>query len=226
MEKKIKVIIWDLDGTIFYSPETAVSIHRELVKICSVSTGKSIKESRVIFEKMSEKHRWTRAAALITNKKEIDVVLELENKVKRHRFASYNPALLSVFKKLNSYKHLILTNSTTSNTVKVLLKLGFMNLPRELKTFESIFAADTQKVIKPNTKIFKNVLKFTGLKPDEHLMVGDFDEMDILPASKLGIDTHGIGERARSANTWSQTIFEVPQYLKNRRVKRLLNIFR
>ncbi len=221
MNSKIKAIVWDLDGTLFYSEKTASSIKKVLISICSKYTGDGLVYAKKRFEKVSANNNWIKTAFLITKKNELDIVLEMEKKIKRHLFAKRSPELLSLFSKLKKYRHFVLTNSTQENTFKVLDRLGFVEKPGKLRFFEKVFSSDSEKTLKPNLKMFRGVLQFSNLKPKEILMVGDFDNMDIIPAKKLGMDTHGVGS-AISGNTRSATVLELPKYLKFRFIRKLL----
>ena len=64
-------------------------------------------------------------------------------------------------------------------------------------------------VLKPRPDPFLFTLQCTGLKPEEHLFVGDRDETDIAPAKKIGMKTCYVWGQSQVADISFDTVYQV-----------------
>ena len=67
-------------------------------------------------------------------------------------------------------------------------RLGWIGLKKE--DFDLVTCYEEEYYCKPNPKYFESVLKKTGLKPDECLMIGNDEKEDMLCAKLAGIDAY------------------------------------
>lgn len=106
------------------------------------------------------------------------------------RMKLYSDALPTI-KKLKG-KFLIATLANTSDKV---FHKNILKKTKLKKHFHLYIDSDSVGIRKPNSKIFRLVLKHFNLKPKEAVMIGDTPSADILGAKKLGIKTILINRR-------------------------------
>ena len=69
--------------------------------------------------------------------------------------------------------------------MKKIIKITGLNA----NIFTGIVTSEKVGVNKPELKGFQYILNKTQLSADEHLMIGDREEVDLVPAKKLGMKT-------------------------------------
>lgn len=210
--KRIKVIVWDFDGTLFYSPESAEKMKNIFIEILSKQNKIPMETSRKLFTSKQKKYTWSKSISNLTGLSEKKVLLLLEKSIDRRKFAVKDNKLIKMFNKLKNHRHVILTNSTQKNTILTLIKMGFKSdiQKKSVVPFEKIFSLENIKDPKPSTSAFIKVTNYTGLSPESHLMIGDFEDIDILPAKKLGFRTCKIGAKSENSDFNVNTVYEIP----------------
>lgn len=188
-----KYIVWDFDGTLYENKKLGHDLFQEFYL---VAKKKNKTLSTNSFKKISEKFgSWSAAAAHLTSTLEFKVLDIVDSKINKSKYLKKN---LSLVKQIEAsqdrYHHLILTNSTTSEVLSCLKKIGFNTKEKNTGPFEKIFARDNTKLLKPNSKIFEQILDFTNAAKFRHLFVGDSISHDILPAKKYGFKAIPIWE--------------------------------
>ena len=183
--KNIKILVWDVDGTLYQSdPEVSQRIKKAFWQRLAQIKGVSLKEAKKIFEK--EKKRW-RSSTLTLEKLGcggvVEILQEIETKVDKASFLSLDPKLVKTFKSLSRFRHLALSNSLEKTTERTLKTLGVRSF------FEKIISVEERGSVKPSLSSFKKVLSYTGILSQLHLAIGDREELDLVPAKKLGMKT-------------------------------------
>lgn len=203
---KVKAIVWDLDGTLYYSPKSAEVIKKAFVKILASRNNLSYNDSLKTFNNNTNVS-WSKLVSRETGLSEFDVLMSLESMVDRTKYVEKDLDLVDMVSSLSNYRHLILTNAAEKNAKNVLKKLGF----KKGDSFEKIFSVDNTKTFKPNLAAFKKVLSYTKLPPDEHIMVGDFINADIVPAKKLGFVTCLVKSKSNEADFSLSSVHKIPR---------------
>ncbi|MBL7159137.1 HAD family hydrolase [Candidatus Microgenomates bacterium] len=184
--KNIKILIWDVDGTLYQSSSYYQAIAREEVNLLAKTKGISIHEaSQLLKEKKKIYKSATRTLVELGcgDIKEVGKAIEAKDKEKHFQ---KDPKLLAVFKKLFQFRHLVLRNGTYKGTLETLKVLGF----GKFWPFERVFGVvDDFETVKPDPIIFEKLLAYTKLPADQHLMIGDRVEVDLVPAKKIGMKT-------------------------------------
>lgn len=186
--KNIKVLVWDVDGTLYErAPEYHLLVERKeyellsrVKKISLTAAKKLLREKKKIYKSA------TRSLVELGcgDIREVGREIEVENK---ENYFKKDPKLLAVFKNLTQFRHLTLRNGTYEGTIETLEALGF-NL--SLRPFERVFSTvDDFGTVKPDPVIFEKILEYTGLPANQHLMIGDRVEVDLVPAKKIGMKT-------------------------------------
>ncbi|OGG08650.1 hypothetical protein A2154_00790 [Candidatus Gottesmanbacteria bacterium RBG_16_43_7] len=192
---KVKVLIWDFDGT-FYKPMRILwqAIRQAEYETIRRYTGWPLTRAKVEFDKL---HKITLPSATATVASLCHIptsvaAVEMEKYFDRRLFLKYDQLLVKLFGGLRKYRHYILANGSVRGITQSLIKLGL-----NPKIFTEIITSETTGVTKPDDAGFKYILSQTGLTPSRHLMIGDRPEVDLVPARKLGL---------KSALVWSQTV--------------------
>lgn len=192
----ISVIVWDFDGTLYRHEKLADDLKAVYYTLCFQEKNHNLLLSD--FDNLTKKHgRWSKVTSVLTGVNEIDIISYVENKIDKASYLNPKNRLVNMVEYLNGYKHLILSNSSETQIKSCLLKLGYRKKRGfEIFPFEKIFGRETTKVLKPDEKAFKILLKYTKLKPDLHLVVGDSYSEDINPARRLGFQAIHVTEVA------------------------------
>lgn len=189
----IKYIVWDFDGTLYQSKKLGRDLYREFFNLAR-ATNKKL--SPVSFDLCTEKcGSWSVAVSKILNKSEGEILDMIDTKILKNKYIKKNPDIVNFIESTqNHYHHLILTNSTYMEVVSGLKKIGFDTSIYETGPFKKIFSRDNTFMIKPDNRIYKEILSFTKVSKFRHLFVGDSIAHDIKPAQSLGFKTLPIWE--------------------------------
>ncbi|MBW2982458.1 HAD-IA family hydrolase [Candidatus Woesearchaeota archaeon] len=126
---------------------------------------------------------------LYADDKTIKKYAKLRRKIETHCFSySYT---LPIIKKLKQkgYKIAVISNTTHLAASRAIIKSGLD------KYVDRFFLSYNERLIKPDPRFFKRVLKYFKVKPSEAIMIGDTYLDDIVPARKLGINTIHLKDR-------------------------------
>lgn len=185
--KHIKVLIWDLDGTL-YRPIPAMltdreeSAYRVIINHTGWTREKTINEFRKIYPKYTPSI--TKACALLANIPLPQAAYENELYKNRKKYLKSDPQLQHLFLKLTNFTHFMLVNGIQEKTREALSILGL-----SVVIFREIVTSEVVGENKPSEKGFRYILEKTQLRPEQHLMIGDRELVDLAPAKKLGMKT-------------------------------------
>jgi len=213
--KNIKVLIFDLDGTL-YVPEKEFSdrMYYINVEILSRDLHISLGEAEKLFEeKKKEYPSKTRLLADLTGRSIIELMKETEA-VKESHYFHRDPKLIRMFnlltnrldpgdKHIKTHQPLVLDPGDhyikqhhktfrlfiLCNGYSDFVLMQLRELGLDPKIFEEIITADVTGTTKPSLEPFKHILTKTMLAPEKHLMIGDRSKVDLDPARKLGMKT-------------------------------------
>jgi FMN phosphatase YigB (HAD superfamily) len=183
----INVIIWDIDGTLYpFNEESSGAI----LESAYISIGeymhwprhKVLEEFNKVFEKITPSS--TEAVSLICNVPIAEAAVKTDTHLNRPRFIKRDEKLITLFEQLSGFRHFILGNGSKKHITAGLVTLGLS--PR---IFDEIVTSEIVGVNKPEDNGFLYIMEKTGLPPNQHLMVGDREKVDLVPAKKLGIRT-------------------------------------
>jgi putative hydrolase of the HAD superfamily len=187
--KEIKVLIWDFDGT-FYDlrkiPHLQQDVREAEYKTIMAHTGWSREKTSDEFaKKYPEKVKsGTRVTAMLSEISISEVATESESYFDRTKYLQRDTQLISLFDELSHLDHYILANGTKNKIEEALSQLGIDHL-----IFKDLVTADIIGITKPSEKGFRYILEKTKLPPEVHLMIGDRELVDLVPAKKLGMKT-------------------------------------
>ncbi len=225
-----KVIVWDVDGTLYQSDPKVKQAFKEtrqelLEKYWHRSYQKELKE---LFQTFKKRHKSTTQTLAVMTGLSIDEVNDyVEAKLRNQRSLSPDPKLLEMFKQLRSFYHLALRNGGQEETLNILRLLGLdqlkVNKSYDLGPFLKVWGTvDSFHQTKPHLDVFdrvklwiyKHLFYQEGQKitpqavesmVDQILMVGDKPEVDLKPAKEAGFQT---------AWAWTNSSpLETPEYV-------------
>lgn len=190
----IKVILFDLDGTLYKSPEVrkkfAEAAYHALAKLkkISVEEAKSmIEETR---EKLKEKHGFPVPYTLTLVRFGMPVEMWHKENIDffdPRDYLSQNGELKEMLLGLRKRCRLaILTNNNEVQAQRILEALQVRDL------FDRVFSYNSFKTMKPNPDFFKKAAKEMDVNPDECLVVGDRYSVDLIPAQDLGMKIYEV----------------------------------
>lgn len=183
----IGVFIWDFDGTLYRSnSEFWREIRQAEYQLIMGHTGWAYEKTVEEFGKLYKKvmHSATAVVAHLAKIPLIQATTEVEHYFDRTKYVRYDERLVELFSKLQQYRHLILANGTLDSYKKTLAVMGLHS-----EIFEEIVTPEVVGTTKPSKDGFKHILRKTGLSPSCHLMVGDREAVDLMPARELGMKT-------------------------------------
>lgn len=209
----VRVIIWDLDGTLYpANPEIYRQIRAGEYAVIAKSNNWSLERAISEFDRVYKKQikSATETVAHLSRMPVDRAIILIDSYCDRKKFLSPDLRLSAMFKRLAGYKHYVLANGAYSGVSAALKKLGL-----NLTIFAGILTVDKIGVAKPSPAGFEFIIHDSGYKPWQILSVGDRPEKDLLPASLLGMKTLyiGTGESPVPVDGVAKKIYEVPEII-------------
>lgn len=202
---EIKVVVWDLDGTLYPSKKAMTDAFeresfRQVAKILGISEPEA---QRQFVELRSELKSNTKTLGKfgIDGRK---FFTDLWDTFPVEQHIDPNPNFVSLLKN-SKLRHRILSNSNRLDQVEK--KIGLIGF--EPTDFEAIQTSVTLGIEKPDPRCFRAVEYEADVAPGAILMVGDRMEVDVLPAQSVG--WHGC--LVRSADERADLCLELPERL-------------
>jgi len=193
----IKILIWDFDGTL-YKPNAELfhdvreSEYHAIMEHTGWTREKAIEEFHKLHKVTIQSA--TAVVAKLCNIPVAAAAIESENYYDRRKYLHRDLRLIEMFEKLKHFRHFILANGMIAKLKETLPVLGI-----PVGTFEEIVTSETVGVTKPDPAGFLYIMKKTGLPPNAHLMIGDRESVDIIPAKALGMHTCLVWSDTKSA---------------------------
>lgn len=205
---EIKVLIWDLDGTLYQSQKDLLeAMHGAQVKILEEHKNLSFDEASKLLNETVQIHKGiTKSLSALGCGDRISIIRKIENLVNKAAFLKVDPKLQFIFQKLSSFRHFLLSDTTHAVIEKELEALGLSS-----SIFEQIIGVDDTKTTKPDLSFFKSTLDNTGLPPNQHLSIGDRVQIDLVPAKQLGMKTCLVWNSSDTVDISLPTVYDVVQ---------------
>lgn len=221
--KKLKGIIFDLDGTLIHSTIDFSKMKRRMIKVLEANDIPpgilSPNETTVVTLAKTERI-WTDQGKPEAKKEEIRATLEeIMNQVELEAIpiveevAGTTEALRRL--KEEDYKLAILTRSHHDYAVKTLRKIG------ALKYFDLILGRKETRKPKPHAEALQHTSELMGLTLDEVLFVGDH-HIDSTCAENANCQFIGVRTGSRGNESWEHgkpetlldSVSDLPDYLE------------
>ena len=182
MEKKIKMLVFDQDGTLYSSENDLILETRKRTKHwLSNKLKKDLKEIDELYEKLPKKYANPYLGFCSLGCSIDEYMSEVFDKIEPGEFLDFNQMLYSFFKQNKQLKALV-TFSSPNYTIKLqeTLKLkDFYDRILYVKDFETYSKG----------QCYEQLAKEFNIKCEEMCIIGDNYYNDILPAQQLGCET-------------------------------------
>ncbi len=210
----IKVLIWDFDGTLYRMPAALEQDIRDAEYQTIIHhTGWSREKAEEEFKKLHKKifPSATETVAKLGAISITEAAVEMEQYFDRAKYLSRDEKLIELFAKLKGFRHFTLANGIIANHQKALEVLGVPST-----TFEEMVTTEVVGTVKPHPEGFQYILNKTGLPAEQHLMIGDREAVDLVPAKKLGIKTCLVWSETKNtvADVTLPTVYDVVNLLR------------
>ncbi len=210
--KSVKILIWDIDGTLYKMLPEIKALYREReYQVIMAHLGWPREKAVAKFLKMYPKLiSGTKTVSVITGIPTKDVAIEAETLMTREKYLKSDVRLIQLFEQLHKFTHYLLVNGIQSVTQKTLKILGL-----NPQIFQEIVTSEIVGENKPNPAGFQYILDKTKLPPKSHLMIGDREEVDLVPARQLGMKTCLVWSEKKSniADVTIKTVYEIADFL-------------
>jgi len=209
----IKILIWDFDGT-FYRPNPALfhEVREAEYRTIMNHTGWDKEKTMAEFYKLHKDaiKSATAVSAKLSGISIAQAAVEMEQYFDRRTYVTRDEKLIVMFAKLKKFRHFTLANGTIAGHTETLIALG---IPPG--TFEEMVTSETVGVTKPDPAGFRYIMKKTGLPPSAHLMIGDRELVDVVPAKNLGMHTCLVWSDTKSAiaDVTLPTVYDVARMI-------------
>lgn len=206
--KDLEYIIWDLDGTLYHiNQDLYREIQIEVYQSIADLKNTSFNEAKEYYQQLYDKlHSNTLVLKAIGMNEEEAIQLFNETQLKH---IEKDKKLIESMKKLNSFKHIVSTNSPQGYAHKKLKLIGF-----EDNFFNLIVGnLDTVGALKPDAAPYNYLLEHTQALPNKHLFVGDRYETDLATAKELGMHTALVYAEDGRADLEFSTVGDLVDYL-------------
>jgi putative hydrolase of the HAD superfamily len=185
----IKVIFFDLDGTLYESETIRKKFADAAYTTLAALRNISVEEARTLIETRRDELQKKQGFPAPYTLTLVSYGLPIEMWHKQNvaffdprDYLKKDPALKAVLQRLTTnYRLAILTNNNDTQSERILEALGVDGL------FDKIFTYNTFKVLKPDPEFFRQAARALGVNPKECLVVGDRYHVDLNPAQQLGM---------------------------------------
>ncbi|PUA34087.1 MAG: hypothetical protein B9J98_01525 [Candidatus Terraquivivens tikiterensis] len=202
-----KLIIFDIDGTLYRSDEYEKELHRKIVELLAERLGCSSEEAKA---KLRMLRREVASISWCLIKLGINLrefYAELAKRVNPSDYITEAKEVRDLLRKLkeSGFKLAAHTNSGKALALKVLGALGI-----EPSTFDIIVTSDEAEP-KPSRDGYLKILRLARMTAGEAVYVGDRYEVDLKTAKELGIKTIMVGKggTSRDVDFQVENILEV-----------------
>jgi len=190
----ITICIWDFDGTLYRSnskltKDILEADYEVVMRHKGWNRKKTVEEFHKIYKVRTPSS--TEAAAALSGISVKEAAIECELYKDRKKYLSKDDKLVAMFEKLSGYTHYMLANGVRQHITESLAVLGLSH-----NVFQEIVTAEVVGVNKPQPQGFQYIMKKTGLQPQEHIMIGDREAVDLMPAKALGMKTCLVGSKS------------------------------
>lgn len=209
----IAVCIWDFDGTLYrQQPALWDEIRASEIRVIMNHTGWPEEKAKDEFYKIYKviTPSGTQTVSMLTKISNKESSIETAQYTDYSKYLRPDSRLSNMFRRLTRYQHFLLVNGTQAAVAK---GLGFLGLAAS--TFEKIVTSELVGESKPSEKGFRYIMHQTGVPPEAHLMIGDREAVDLVPAKALGMKTCLVWSETKSeiADITLPTVYEIVNVL-------------
>jgi FMN phosphatase YigB (HAD superfamily) len=204
--KNIKVIVWDLDQTLYPQHVTIKTVFHDLVseKLAKL-LGLPYQETKSLYRERHQKYKVVAKAIHSFGLDAYDLVAKVVEQIDWENFLHKDEQLVKMFKLLQKrLKNILLSDNTMDSALRKINLLGL-----KPNFFTKMFLGLDLKMTKPDLNLYRLVLDYTRLPAEDHLMVGDSELGDIIPAKKVGMHTCLVWAQSAVADISLAKVYDV-----------------
>lgn len=182
----IKIIAWDLDGTLYQSQkDLSQAMVHAFTMILSQKKNISLDQAQTLLSETVAIHKGiTKSLEALGCGNRISIIQEVEKIVDKPKFLQVDPELQKMFQDLSKLKHAVVSDTSHQMIERELEALGLSG-----NLFSSIIGVDDAKTTKPDRMFYKTLLQSNQFEAKDYFVVGDRYEIDLAPAKELGMFT-------------------------------------
>ena len=180
-----RCVLFDLDGTLYESPEYSLRLESEIVRFISEQLGLDEGRARSMLEsRKKELGTLTRTIQSLGIDREL-FFHEIADRIEPHSYIRQDPTALSVLRELKQrgFKMGLVSNSGRVLVTKILDALGI-----ESSSFD-VIVTSSEAEPKPSPQPFLLAMKKVGCDGSDSVYVGDREDAEVLPAKRSGLRT-------------------------------------
>lgn len=209
----ISVCIWDFDGTLYQQHHGLWENIRDTeIQVIMAHTGWTEEKAKEEFYKIYPEvtPSGTTTTSILAGITNAQASIETSRRTDYATYLHKDPRLNELFKTLSSYQHYMLINGSKES---VTMGLSLLGVRKDF--FTEIVTSELVGETKPSTKGFMYIVEKTGLPPRAHIMIGDREAVDLVPAKSLGIKTCLVWSKEKSeiADVTIPTIYDIVSVL-------------
>ncbi len=194
----VRSIVFDLDGTLYQSPDIAREIEKSAEELVAATRGLSLEQGRNLLEssrrRLAELHEEEPTLTRTCMELGIEVRdfhLQIQERVRPELYLGNDPILYALLDSLREHFDLyIYTNNNLHLSKKILALLGIEEL------FERLFTIEFTWVPKPDRQTLQRLFETVGGPPETFLFVGDRHQVDLKLAAAFGSSILLVNETA------------------------------
>jgi len=210
--KDIKVLVWDLDGTLYKSrPEIDKIFKNHIYNKVASSFKVSLLKATKIFYVQKKKSKGLTATLNSLGIDGYSFYKMINKKIPWSALLTQDKKLNAMLKRMPAFKHFLLTDNFAEDAFKKLAVLGV-----DKNIFDKNIFGLELKITKPNKFLFKKALEKADFPAKSFLMIGDSDARDIKPARKVGMKTCLIWGKSKIADISLETVYDVEKLFVER----------
>ncbi len=190
MNKKIKMIVFDQDGTLYpRENKLIIETRKKTKKWLANKLKKDLDEIEKIYKQLPKKYPNPYLGFMSIGCSVDEYMSEVFDKVNPDKYLKFNPLLYKFFESNKQLKALV-TLASPNYTIKLQETL-------KLKSFydKILYVKDFETYSKG--QCYKKLAKNFNIKFEEMCVIGDSYDNDILPAQELGCETILISSKSK-----------------------------
>ncbi|MBI2583511.1 MAG: HAD-IA family hydrolase [Candidatus Aenigmarchaeota archaeon] len=203
----ISVIAWDLDGTLYPLDETTRKcVNERIYQKIHKEKGWSLERCIEEFHSRADRLH-TATGALVDLGFSRETMQKCMEESNLPDVLHYDEKLVEMFRKLESYRHILVTGNTRRLSVEIIKRLGIEG------RFERMITSDDVRNGKPHPESYERLIECTSIPAANHVWVDD--RLDhVLVAKGFGIKTVLVGGvPTDKTDIWVPKVYDVPQKL-------------
>lgn len=183
----ISVCIWDFDGTL-YRQQSALwdDIRASEIRVVMEHTGWTIEKAKEEFGKIYNvvTPSGTKTTSMLAHISNAQASIETSRYTDYRKYLTPDPKLNAMFSRLSGFAHYMLVNGSQDSVSRGSALLGL-----DMSVFTEVVTSEIVGETKPGTKGFLYIMEKTGLPAGYHIMIGDREAVDLVPAKSVGMRT-------------------------------------